>query len=556
MVVLPYLHAAYLAADGLGQLVHELDDTRIFVGGGHLLHMVLQFLDQRVACLVLIGFGEDDGGLHDLASYLVGHAGDGTLYDGGMGHQRAFHLERADAVARALDDVVRTAYEPQVAVFVFPGHVARVVDAVVPGFTGALGVAVVFLEQAEGLALVGADDDLSLLAGFDGTAFGVDEIHVVLRVGQAHATGFRLHPGHGGYGQGGFGLAEAFHQTDARELLEGVEHGGVQRLARDGAVLEVRQVVLGEVFVDEEAEDGGRRAERSDVVVLYLLQDVGRGELLVVVDEDVGAGYPLAVELAPYSLAPARVGDGEVEAVGLQVVPDVARDDVSQRISEVVGHHLGFARGAAGEVHQRDVVVGVGVFGLDEGCGGLDALVEVFVAFGHLGTYADQTLHAGRLRHGGGDVVGDDRFARADNHLDVCSVATVDDIFLREQVGGGDDDGAQLVEGHDAEPELVAALQDEHHHVAAADAEALEVAGRHVGIALHVAEAELTVLALVVGPEQGGFVGLLGGPSVDDVVAEVEVLGYIYLQVVNEVLLGCKCGLLEKSFYHSCANFT
>ena len=169
------------------------------------------------------------------------------------------------------------------------------------------------------------------------------------------------------------------------------------------------------------------------------------------------------------------------------------------------------------------------MFGLDEGCGGLDALVEVFVAFGHLGAYADQTLHAGRLRHGGGDVVGNDQFARADNHLDVCGVATVDDVLLRQQVGGGDDDGAQLVEGHDAEPELVAALQDEHHHVAAADAEALEVAGRHVGIALHVAEAELTVLALVVGPEQGGFVGLLGGPSVHDVVAEVEVVGYVYL---------------------------
>ena len=132
-VVLPYLHAAYLAADGLGQLVHELDDTRIFVGGGHLLHMVLQFLDQRVACLVLIGFGEDDGGFHDLASYLVGHAGDGTFHHGGVGHQGAFHLEGADAVAGTLDDVVGTAHEPQVAVFVLPGHVARVVDAVVPG---------------------------------------------------------------------------------------------------------------------------------------------------------------------------------------------------------------------------------------------------------------------------------------------------------------------------------------------------------------------------------------------------------------------------------------
>ena len=551
MVILPYLHAAYLAADGLGQLVHELNDTRIFVGGGHLLHMVLQFLDQRVARLVLIGFGEDDGGLHDLASYLVGHAGDGTFHHGGVGHQGAFHFERADAVAGTLDDVVGTAHEPQVAVFVLPGHVARVVDAVVPGLAGALRVAVVFLEEAEGFALAGADDDLALLAGFDGAALVVDEVHVILRIGQAHAAGLGLHPGHGGHGQGGLGLSEAFHQLDARQFLEGLEHGGVQRLAGDGAVLQVAEVELRQVFVDEEAEDGGRRAERRDVVVLYHLQDMRRGELLVVVDEDRGAGYPLSVQLAPDGFAPAGIGDGEVQAVLVQVVPEAARDDVSEGVGEVVCHHLGLARGAAGEVHQRDVVVGIGVFGLDEGGGVFEALVEVLVAFGHLGAYADQGLHAGRLGHGGGDVVGDDRLAGADYHLDVCGLAAVDDVLLRQQVGGGDDRRAQLVEGDDAEPEFVAAFQDEHHHVPAADAEALEVGGGAVGLALHVGEGEAAALALVVGPEQGQFVGLFGGPGVYDVIAEVEVFRHTDVQVLDEIFLRCKCGLSQKSFYHN-----
>lgn len=365
----------------------------------------------------------------------------------------------------------------------------------------------------------------------------VDEVDIVLRIGQTHAAGFGVHPGHGGYGQGGFGLPESFHQTDAGQFLEGLEHGGVQSFAGDGTVLQTRQVVLRQVFVDEEAEDGGRRAKRGDVIVLNLLQDVGGRELLVIVDEDVGSGYPLSVQFAPYGLAPAGVGDGEVQAVGLQVVPDVARHDVSQRVGEVVSHHLGFARGTAGEVHQRDVVVGVDVFGANKGCGCFDALVEVFVAFGHFGTYADQALHARRLRHGGGDVVGDDRFACADNHFDVGSVAAVDDVFLRQQMGGGDDNGSQLMQGHNAEPEFVTAFQDEHHHVAVADAKALEVAGRLVGVALHVGEGELAVFALVVGPEQGGFIGLFGCPGVDDVVAEVEVLGYVYFQVLFEVLL-------------------
>lgn len=104
-------------------------------------------------------------------------------------------------------------------------------------------------------------------------------------------------------------------------------------------------------------------------------------------------------------------------------------------------------------------------------------------------------------------------------------------------MGGGDDNGSQLMQGHNAEPEFVTAFQDEHHHVAVADAKALEVAGRLVGVALHVGEGELAVFAFVVGPEQGGFIGLFGCPGVDDVVAEVEVLGYVYFQVLFEVLL-------------------
>ena len=99
LVVFANLDAAYLAADGLGQLVHKLDDTRIFVGGGDALHVVLKLLDEGVAGLVLVGLGEYDGGLDNLAADFVGHAGDGTLYDGGMGHQCAFHFERTDAVA-------------------------------------------------------------------------------------------------------------------------------------------------------------------------------------------------------------------------------------------------------------------------------------------------------------------------------------------------------------------------------------------------------------------------------------------------------------------------
>ena len=47
-VPLPYLHPADLPADGLGQLVHELDDAGIFIGRGHILDVVLQLLLERL----------------------------------------------------------------------------------------------------------------------------------------------------------------------------------------------------------------------------------------------------------------------------------------------------------------------------------------------------------------------------------------------------------------------------------------------------------------------------------------------------------------------------
>ena len=68
LVVLTDFDATYFTTDGLGQLVHKLDDARILVGGGDALHVVLKFLDEGVAGLVLVGLGEDNGGLDNLAA--------------------------------------------------------------------------------------------------------------------------------------------------------------------------------------------------------------------------------------------------------------------------------------------------------------------------------------------------------------------------------------------------------------------------------------------------------------------------------------------------------
>ena len=167
----------------------------------------------------------------------------------------------------------------------------------------------------------------------------------------------------------------------------------------------------------------------------------------------------------------------------------------------------------------------------------IDSLMEIFESFRNFRTYTDQLFHARTLGKSIFDVLQYDSFAGSHNHFDVGSVAAIDDIFLCQQVSGGDHRCSQLMQGDGAVPELIAALQNQHHHVSATDAEALEVRGRHVRIAFHVGEGELTAFALVIGPEQSVLVGLFGSPGIYYVVAEVEILRYVYFQVLDEILL-------------------
>ena len=80
------------------------------------------------------------------------------------------------------------------------------------------------------------------------------------------------------------------------------------------------------------------------------------------------------------------------------------------------------------------------------------------------------------------------------------------------------------------------ALEDEHHHIAAAYAETLEIACSLVGLLLYVLEREAFLLTSLARPQQGELAWCLLCPCVHDVVGKVEVLFYLELQVLLEVL--------------------
>jgi len=119
---------------------------------------------------------------------------------------------------------------------------------------------------------------------------------------------------------------------------------------------------------------------------------------------------------------------------------------------------------------------------------------------------------------------------RGDDGLDGRAVQTVFQVVLLEHEGGGHHDGAQLRQRGGHEPELVVAPQDDHDHVAAADALLGQEVRRLVRPALHVGEREHVVLALGVAPHHGAAVGVVRGDVVDHVVAEVEVCRAVHVE--------------------------
>ena len=221
-----------------------------------------------------------------------------------------------------LDDIIDTAFKPVVAILVAPSHITSMVDAVVPSLARLLLVAIVALEETNRLLVTHANHNLALLTVLAWSAVGTQQVDVVLGIGNTHRTRLGSHPREGAQRHRCLCLAETFHHADARLLEELLEHGGIQSLTCGGAVLQRREVVLREILANHEAIDGGRCAERGHLIFLHLAQQRVGIELLMIEHEYCGASKPLAIELAPNSLAPTGIGHCEMQRAFVQVVPE------------------------------------------------------------------------------------------------------------------------------------------------------------------------------------------------------------------------------------------
>ena len=232
-----------------------------------------------------------------------------------------------------------------------------------------------------------------------------------------------------------------------------------------------------------------------------------------------------------------------MDAALVQIVPEGAGSKMTYGISIVVNHHLGLTVGTASEIGQHHIGVAVYADRAHKRLGTANLFVPVVKTLGHNGPHADQCLHRGTLFHGLGYLLHHIVVANADDSLDSGLAVAVDNVAAGEHMGGRYGYGAQFVEGQHSEPEFIAALKDNHHSVAAAYTQPLQVARSTVALLLHLTEGERAVLTTLAGPQQGMAIGSLLCPAIHHVVGKVEVIRHHKLQVAPVVCIVCKCCL-------------
>ena len=92
-------------------------------------------------------------------------------------------------------------------------------------------VTIIILEQTYWFTCISPDDNLTLFTVFARSAVGLDEVDVLLRIGQTHRSWFRFGPGHSAESHRRFCLSEALHKGYACELLKLVEYGRIECLS-------------------------------------------------------------------------------------------------------------------------------------------------------------------------------------------------------------------------------------------------------------------------------------------------------------------------------------
>ena len=157
---------------------------------------------------------------------------------------------------------------------------------------------------------------------------------------------------------------------------------------------------------------------------------------------------------------------------------------MSQRISKIMSHHFRFTGCTTGKVHHHDVIVGIRMNRLHERSSIGNTFLEILESFRHARSDAYHMFQCRTIRHRFNNVISNNLFTCTDNRLDIRCIATINDVFLCKQVSRRNCYCTQFMQSDDREPKFNTTLQNQHHHVAMANAETLKIRSGSIGLFL------------------------------------------------------------------------
>ena len=162
------------------------------------------------------------------------------------------------------------------------------------------------------------------------------------------------------------------------------------------------------------------------------------------------------------------------------------------------------------------------------------------------------------LGQGVADVLNNIVVADGYEHFNARRIYAVDIVLLHQLERCGDDRCADFMQRGYNKPDLGALFQDEHNYVAFLYSLVEQEVCSPVAVVFYVFKSVSRHVSRVVGPDEGELFGLDIRPCVNNVEAEVEIVGHVYFEVLLHVLVAVKIVSGTKAFdyiIHCCFPF-
>ena len=287
------------------------------------------------------------------------------------------------------------------------------------------------------------------------------------------------------------------------------------------------------------------------MVVLHYTEEVCRFELtFIVIHKDRCSGYHLSIELTPNSLAPSCVGKCEVKRPLMHIMPVLGCEDMGKRIREIMHHHLRLTCCSTREIEKEVISHLVSFRSLERVCL-LKSAPIVIPAIRYCRTYRNTMTQGWTVTF---------CFLYVTKHILVSAshdiaytshVATVDNIFVGEHVSCRNSNSTKFVKSNHGVPPLYPSFQYKHHPVTFLYAHLLKERSASVACVLECAISDMFLLAFIVYPDDCLLIRHLLGISVDYIISEIKILGYIDFEILQEVLVRGELRFFHKLFKHT-----